>query len=553
MSTKLDNDLSLKRSYDMISSPVPTEIKNDYGEKTLHNKNNGNIIYVGMVKNDVLKHGLGTSFTDTGKLMYHGFWSDNEYNGEGVIYHPNGIINVSGTFANGKYNSKHMKVYDNQNRLLFSGQYMHGLKIRGHWRVYENKDEIPLYQGVSTFKNDVPEGTGSFIHSPRNHKEYRTYNGSIKNGRPNGFGKMIIEHLDKPELNMEYKGSFVNALFEGNGELIDKESKYVGEFSSGKKFGFGTLTDLKTGKIIYEGKFANNMYHGPGKLFKLSSQVSYTGDFNGGHLHEGRIDSIHNFVYKGELLEFAPFGKGTLTIKNTSIESYWDCYNVIVGNGIHTKIIFDDNRVVEGVASKFVSDDVEERLSFDNCTERLNGKIVFVGKAHITFNAMKIIHEDGMLYLQEKPRIKCIYDNNIVTLISEVYDIDGILMMTCGNNGYISGFDGDWPVDIYGSMNIMNSFGNLMYEATFLNGFKNCLQAPLKVPIVYYEREEEFQDMISFETIPFGTIGYMLNGNQHIVSKDTLLKMRETQTLMKHPLTRAPILRIERVIAVQKK
>lgn len=80
-----------------------------------------------------------------------------------------------------------------------------------------------------------------------------------------------------------YRGSFIDGIMDGNGEMhIPEQEKYVGEFKDGKYHGFGTLFYFDGGK--YEGNWANGLREGFGKLYyPPDSDVNYMeGNFEAG-------------------------------------------------------------------------------------------------------------------------------------------------------------------------------------------------------------------------------------------------------------------------------
>jgi hypothetical protein len=71
--------------------------------------------------------------------------------------------------------------------------------------------------------------------------------------------------LKNLEKKLEYSGSFVNGLYNGNGKLLlDNKIQYDGEYSNNCKHGYGKLYQYDTSNnfIIYEGPFNANRRHG---------------------------------------------------------------------------------------------------------------------------------------------------------------------------------------------------------------------------------------------------------------------------------------------------
>lgn len=161
-----------------------------------------------------------------------------------------------------------------------------------------------------------------------------TYEGQIKDGKPNGKGKVLDENGV-----MIFDGEFVDNKLEGLGTMVlDEELTYIGEihgtqaegkgkiltngklhyeggFHNNGREGFGTLYDTENGSRKYEGQWKNDLMDGIGKEFYDSGKLFYEGEYsqgvmNGtgkiynedgslnfeGQMKQGRIDNgkVHN-------------------------------------------------------------------------------------------------------------------------------------------------------------------------------------------------------------------------------------------------------------------
>jgi hypothetical protein len=80
------------------------------------------------------------------------------------------------------------------------------------------------------------------------------YEGQIKDGEYNGFGKLIW-----PD-GSYYEGEWANGLYNGNGiYFYCNKDKYIGEFKNGKKHGKGTYTYSNGQEVMgnwYKGKLS---------------------------------------------------------------------------------------------------------------------------------------------------------------------------------------------------------------------------------------------------------------------------------------------------------
>ncbi len=96
---------------------------------------------------------------------------------------------------------------------------------------------------------------------------YSTYVGDMKNGRPNGQGRLRLRSGER------YEGSFVDGLLSGTGLHVDAAgNRYEGMFAAGVEDGEGRLAS--TNGEIYTGTFRNGRKHGKGET-RLSGGAVY--------------------------------------------------------------------------------------------------------------------------------------------------------------------------------------------------------------------------------------------------------------------------------------
>ena len=148
--------------------------------------------------------------------------------------------------------------------------------------------------------------------------------------------------LDKCTGNNTYHDSEALGIKEHVREILNYAdgSKYEGECENGEKSGFGTQT-LVNGKVLYEGEWSSNVYHGSGNLFNPSSEKAST-DFN-----YSNFDSLGNSweKYEGDFENGQWHGLGTLHL--TSGEKFVGKFR----NGlVHGKGIFyqSNGKIVPG-------------------------------------------------------------------------------------------------------------------------------------------------------------------------------------------------------------
>eukprot|EP00930_Biecheleria_cincta_P005301 TRINITY_DN106221_c0_g1_i1.p1 TRINITY_DN106221_c0_g1~~TRINITY_DN106221_c0_g1_i1.p1 ORF type:complete len:454 (-),score=59.91 TRINITY_DN106221_c0_g1_i1:85-1446(-) len=103
----------------------------------------------------------------------------------------------------------------------------------------------------------------------------RHYEGSLRNGQPDGFGKMTSPN------GLVYEGQFTSGRPHGNGTLRGGQGTsvqiYKGEFWEGKRHGAGKLY-LPDGRT-YTGTFVNGQAQGDGVLHSSEGAVLYQGRF----------------------------------------------------------------------------------------------------------------------------------------------------------------------------------------------------------------------------------------------------------------------------------
>ena len=192
----------------------------------------------------------------------------------------------------------------------------------------DNIDMCEFYQGEIN-KEGERHGFGILITSKFIKR------GDFRNGEFCGWGREAKKH-----------GVSIEAKFEGgkaNGKGTYKNGKgnvYVGDFSGGKRCGYG---NLETNKFYYEGQFFNDKLNGKGKITFKGVNHEYEGTFkdneidgrgifrweNGdvyeGDMVKGKMEGIGKYyysngqIYEGEYKAGAKHGKGRLIYPNGKI------------------------------------------------------------------------------------------------------------------------------------------------------------------------------------------------------------------------------------------
>ena len=131
---------------------------------------------------------------------------------------------------------------------------------------------------------------GSASYDPKT--VYSTYVGALKDGRPDGEGRL---QLRSGEL---FEGHFVAGRLEGKGLHVDGAGRrYEGDFVAGRPHGRGRLAEPNGS--IYTGSFANGVRHGEGET-RLAGGATYVSRWTMG-LEIGRPEIVADATLGGLL------------------------------------------------------------------------------------------------------------------------------------------------------------------------------------------------------------------------------------------------------------
>ena len=250
-------------------------------------------------RNNIIKYDDGS--------YYEGEIKDGKPNGEGKLFKKE-KINQNKNKRLYKYNDYNK--YTIKNVIKYEGQWKDGVKHGNGKDYYINKvlNNSVLFEG--NYKDGKKDGDGTLYNEiimnridrykaggPANFTfstEVVVYSGNWKNDKYDGIGE---------ECFMEIYDTNVN------GEEIDNNIKYEGEFKDGKYNGNGKLyynektrQQIRDGgrvewrnKIQYEGEFKNCEFHGNGKEFYPNSkQIKYEGEYEDGYqTGKGKYYNIH--------------------------------------------------------------------------------------------------------------------------------------------------------------------------------------------------------------------------------------------------------------------
>ena len=137
------------------------------------------------------------------------------------------------------------------------------------------------------------------------------YKGDLVNGKREGEGQFYIDG------KLIYNGEWKNNVYHGTGRLnYLRRGYYIGSFYYGYQHGFGVeYNDNNT--IIYEGFWNKGMSHGKGRINYIDGG-EYNGDFYyGNRTGNGReYDRYNKIKYNGQWLNGLYHGKGALYSNN---------------------------------------------------------------------------------------------------------------------------------------------------------------------------------------------------------------------------------------------
>ena len=261
------------------------DLKEGFGKEYYKN---GNIKFEGEYKKDKIWNGKGYDINgnidyiisegngniklyeyDTSHINFEGEYKNGEKNGKGKEYNYYGKLKFEGEFLNGKRDGEGKEYFEENNKILFEGEYKEGKKWKG--KGYDNQGNI-IYelnngQGYVKLYND----------------EYCYFEGEYKNGEANGYGKSFWRR----------RFFHVKKIFEGiykNGEKFEGK-KYDYNWNEGNE------------EIIYEGTFKNNKYFNGKKISNLYSDDKYEGEYLNGEKWKG-IEKIYGRFNKITELEY---------------------------------------------------------------------------------------------------------------------------------------------------------------------------------------------------------------------------------------------------------
>ena len=166
---------------------------------------------------------------------------------------------------------------------------------------------------VGELKKKKFHGNGTLYYN----KTGNLYKGEFKKGQKHGFGEMNYYNGDK------YIGEFYCDELHGKGKYINNNGYvYEGIFTVGVLLGHGNMYN-ENGDKIYEGDFLNNLPHGFGISYS-ETKILYVGKWNQ-NLYHG-----HGLLVENNTNKYGLFQEGVLIEQINKIPT--KLYKYLVGN-----------------------------------------------------------------------------------------------------------------------------------------------------------------------------------------------------------------------------
>ena len=206
--------------------------------------------YKGEVESEFVRDGEGDVFDSNDELLFSGYWKNGKREGKGMCYR-NGVLYFDGEWRDDKPNGNG-KLYDKDRNVVCKGNWKNGYCDMGNGigLYYEDGKKCGLYENGN-----------------------RKYEGEWKNGNPNGRGMLFDEKGNK-----KYEGEWKNGMIEiEKGVWFDYESGnicllnergvivYRGSIKDNKPNGYGKVVNEK--RVAFEGEWNDG-------LLKIDEEMS---------------------------------------------------------------------------------------------------------------------------------------------------------------------------------------------------------------------------------------------------------------------------------------
>jgi hypothetical protein len=268
---------------------------------------------------------------------------------------------IKTTFSNGLENGQgESKNESPKGRSFFIGNWKDGMRTNGMLEIYP--------QGASPFKYEGEFSDGKYNGFGKFTRDGTLYEGSYKNGIPDGKGKWIYPNGNSYEGEIKenklagkgiYKyangtvieGSFLNGSADGYAKAsYTNGDNYEGNWVQGNRTGKGKYFFSSSGNV-YEGEYLNNQSNGKGKLTYKNSTVD-EGEFVNGLIVKGTRKYADGGIDEGEFKSNKLNGKGIRKFPNGGIDEGEFIDGILNGratikasNGDHVEGFFKDGKL----------------------------------------------------------------------------------------------------------------------------------------------------------------------------------------------------------------
>ena len=217
---------------------------------------NESCVYSGSFHND-MRNGFGTSYDSDGNVEYSGLWTDNCYDGMGLLY-VSGTPRYAGCFKMGLLHGRVNEIRNNT--VVKECIYNEGECV--YMREFAEDGLTLIYEG--RVKNGSHEGMGCAF-TPYGEKSFE---GIFKNNQPSKSMKIRFKKLDNLPYSEDISGSEYTKYIKGSDYVVEQDynsGSYSGLLVKGKPFGKGTITYVDHG---YTGDFIDGFACGNGVIYK---------------------------------------------------------------------------------------------------------------------------------------------------------------------------------------------------------------------------------------------------------------------------------------------
>ena len=252
--------------------------------------------FLGQFKNNK-KNGKGTLYYSNHEIKYEGNFVDDKFEGRGKMFFENGEYYI-GEFKDNKMHGKGKLYYKNK-KIKYKGIFTNG-------KYEKNYKSIILYFLIAIMILIISI-VAFYIYSNENKNENNQkiilndsnyYIGEIKNGKPNGKGKVYNKNNV-----LIYEGDFINGIKEGIGNMNLGDDKYYYGYFKNEKFNGKGILYKKLNETVYvdqpiekeifcienekrmKKKFNNITIINGGKFKKYDIMKIYEGEFINGEFN----------------------------------------------------------------------------------------------------------------------------------------------------------------------------------------------------------------------------------------------------------------------------